>query len=133
MKYMTQAEFRNEMRKIQNQNKQIEMRQQLKEEKRKIHKGKGIKTTTKMLIISVTAIVLYTVACLFIQYKTSVEVSSTLSKLWYSFFTVEIVSLSGIKITKVIKGYKSSDTDTDTDFDTEIEEPIEEDITELSE
>jgi hypothetical protein len=51
-------------------------------------------------------IVLFTIACLFIQYKTSVEVSSTLISLWFTFWTVEIVSLAGIKITKVIKERK---------------------------
>jgi hypothetical protein len=64
-------------------------------------------TSNKVLLSSIAAIVMFTIACLYIQYKTEVEVSSTLITLWYSFWTVEIVALTGIKITKVIKDYDS--------------------------
>lgn len=105
MSYMTNREFESKMRKIKTRNKQIQMKNKLKEEKRKvsIFKLPNISTSNKMLITSIISIVLFTIACLFIQYKTSVEVSSTLITLWYSFWTVEILSLAGIKITKVIK------------------------------
>ena len=42
------------------------------------------------------------------------EVSSTLITLWYSFWTVEIISLAGIKVSKIFKDYNSmSDVDID--------------------
>lgn len=105
MSYMTNREFESKMKKIKTRNKQIQMKNKLKEEKRKvsIFKLPNISTSNKMLITSIISIVLFTIACLFIQYKTSVEVSSTLITLWYSFWTVEILSLAGIKITKVIR------------------------------
>ena len=55
----------------------------------------------------VLSVVLFTIACLYIQYTTLIEISSTLITLWYSFWTVEIVSLAGIKVSKVFKNYKS--------------------------
>ena len=46
-----------------------------------------------------------------IQYNTGVEVSSTLSTLWYGFWTVEITALAGIKVTKVIKDKQTESDD----------------------
>ena len=110
MGYMTNKEFESKMKKIKVRNKQIQMKNELKTEKRKysIFNMSNIKTSNKMLIVSVFAILFFTIACLYIQYKTSTEVSSTLIKLWYSFWTVEIMSLAGIKITKVIKNQSNS-------------------------
>jgi len=119
MKYLTDKEFNREMAKIKRKNSQIEMRKMLSDErdKGKSIKLRGMKTSNKVLAASVVAIVLFTIACLFIQYRTSVEVSSTLITLWFSFWTVEIVSLAGIKITKVIKDYNSTTDNTESYFD----------------
>ena len=67
-----------------------------------------IKVSNRMLIASVIAIIIFTIACLYIQYRTAVEVSSTLITLWFSFWTVEIVALTGIKVTKIFKDYDST-------------------------
>ena len=61
------------------------------------------KTSNVVLVAIIIAIVLFTIACLYIQYATGVEVSSTLTTLWFTFWTVEIVALTGIKIAKVMK------------------------------
>lgn len=107
--YMSKKEFNSRMRKIQKKNEQIEFRNKLKAERNKFRRFKigKMNTSTKVLIASIMAIVLYTIACLYIQNNTGIEVSSTLTTLWYSFWTVEIVALTGIKITKVIKDYDS--------------------------
>jgi hypothetical protein len=106
---MTKKEFDSRMKKIQKINEQIEFKNKLRAEKNKFRRFKISKmnTSNKVLIASILAIVLFTIACLYIQYKTEVEVSGTLITLWYSFWTVEIVALTGIKITKVIKDYDS--------------------------
>ena len=106
------------MKKIQLKNKEIELKNKLKAEKNK-HKSK-MKTSNKVLIASILAIILFTIACMYIQYTTSIEVSSTLITFWYTFWTAEIVSLAGIKVTKVIKNYGYDESNiSDLDFESE--------------
>ena len=104
---MTDEKFQKELKKIQLKNKKIELKNKLKSERNKYRRFNLSKmnTSNKVLISAIVAVILFTIACLYIQYTTSVEVSSTLITLWYSFWTVEIVSLAGIKVTKVIKDY----------------------------
>ena len=67
-------------------------------------KRKRIKTATKVLIVSVLNIIWFTVAAILLQFKTSVELSSTLITCWYTFWTCEIFAIAGIRISKVMKG-----------------------------
>lgn len=67
-------------------------------------RSKKKKTTTIMLIIVCVMITLYTAANFVLQYFTSVEVSPTLTTAWFTFWGSELLALTGIKITKVIKG-----------------------------
>lgn len=85
-----------------------------------------MKTSTKMLILSVIMIVLFTIAAITLQFVTAMELSATLITCWYAFWTAEIFSLASIKNTKVKHKYKSSD-----DEDEEEEEIIDE--TEINE
>lgn len=98
---------------IQLENYEKELKNKLRQEKRKVKRFHftEMKTSNLVLLSSIVMIVLFTIACLYIQYKTSVEVSSTLITLWFTFWTVEIVSLAGIKITKVIKERKEDGED----------------------
>lgn len=102
---MTEEKFQKKLKKIQMKNKEIELKNKLKEERDKYRRFdlSKMQTSNKVLVSSIVAVLLFTVACFFMQYKTGVEVSSTLITLWYSFWTVEIVSLAGIKISKVFK------------------------------
>lgn len=59
------------------------------------------KTSTIMLIVIVASILVYTASALYVQYHTGVEVSSTLTTCWFSFWGVEILALTGIRISKV--------------------------------
>lgn len=112
MMKMTKREYDYKLKKIQEQNIQIEMRNKLREERGKFKTtNKKIKTSNLVLFATIVAIILYTIACLYIQYNIGMEVSSTLTTLWYSFWTVEIVALTGIKVTKVIRDAKDKDDD----------------------
>lgn len=62
-----------------------------------------------IMAASILAIVGYTVAGIVVQIITGSEISPTLTTAWYSYWTVEIVALAGIKITNVIKGEKDID------------------------
>ena len=57
---------------------------------------------------AITAIALYTVAAVVLQFCGLAEVSSTLTTCWFSFWTVEIVALAAIKGNKVKHGDKNS-------------------------
>lgn len=107
------------MKKIKSENEQIELRAKLRAEKNKAKRfqKERMKTSNIVLISAITAIVLFTIACLFIQYRIGSEVSSTLITLWFSFWTVEIVALTGIKISKVIKNYNSESNVDQTNSD----------------
>ena len=61
---------------------------------------KKVKTSTVVLIAAIVSNIAYTVAAFILQFKTSVEISSTLTTCWFSFWAVEVAALAGIKITK---------------------------------
>lgn len=61
------------------------------------------------MAVSILAIVLYTVAGIAVQLITTTEISPTLTTAWYSYWTVEIVTLAGIKIANIRKGENDFD------------------------
>lgn len=67
------------------------------------------KVSNIMLIVIVLAIVGYAVANFYLQYNMGIEISSTLTTCWYSFWGVEIASLCAIKVTKVTKNINKPD------------------------
>lgn len=76
----------------------------LQDEQSIIRKGdymdKKRKTSKKMLIVSVFNILWFTIVAIILQFKTSIELSSTLITAWYAFWTCEIFALAGIRISK---------------------------------
>lgn len=48
----------------------------------------------------IVAVMLYTIAAFILQFFTQVEISPTLTTAYFAFWTVEIVSLAGIKTVK---------------------------------
>lgn len=61
------------------------------------------KTSTIMLFVVCIMITLYAIANFILQYYTQVEVSPTLTKYWFGFWSAEVLALAGIKISKVFK------------------------------
>jgi len=59
------------------------------------------KVSNIMLTVIVAAIILYTVASFWLQYMTGAPVDATLTTLWFSFWTVEVIALTAIKTSKV--------------------------------
>lgn len=62
------------------------------------------KVSNIMLVASCVMITLYAAADFVLQYFTSIEVSPTLTTAWFSFWGGELLCLTGIKVTKVLKG-----------------------------
>ena len=65
---------------------------------------------------AITAITLYTVAAVLLQFCGFTEISSTLTTCWFSFWTVEIVALAAIKGGKVKHGDNKSDDENKEDI-----------------
>ena len=61
------------------------------------------KVSNIMLVLICMMIIGYTAADFALQYFTSIEVSPTLTTAWFAFWGTEIVALTAIKTTKVIK------------------------------
>lgn len=66
----------------------------------------GAKVSNVMLCIIVIAIVGYVAASFVLQFCTSVEISPTITTCWFSFWTIEIIALAGIRISKVKREQK---------------------------
>lgn len=75
-------------------------------------KKSRLKKSDIVLICSIVAVVVYTIAAIVLQWHTSVEISPTLTEKWYQFWTIEIVALSGIKIVNVFRGEDNGDRGT---------------------
>jgi len=61
---------------------------------------KHYKFSSIMIVVIVINIVAYVIASFILQYHTGIEMSPTITTCWFSFWTVEIVALTGIKISK---------------------------------
>lgn len=66
----------------------------------------GAKVSNVMLVIVVLMITAYTIASFVLQFFTAVEISSTLTTCFFAFWTIEIVSLAGIRVSKLYKKHK---------------------------
>ena len=80
------------------------------------HKPK-ISFSSKLVAASVTAIVVYTAIMIWltlinIANGTNIWPPTELTALWYAFWTVEIVSLATIKVSKVRNKYEKEETTT---------------------
>lgn len=126
---MTKEEYKNKLEKIKLKNEEIKLKNKLRAEKNKYKRFSlsKMKTSNKVLVVAVLAIVLFTIACLYIQYKTEVMINDTLITFWYTFWTAEIVSLAGIKVTKVIKNrnLENEFSEFNEDSEEEIDEFVE--------
>ena len=73
----------------------------MKEKKKLTPSERMKKTSNRMLVVSVINILWYTIVAIVLQFKSQIEISSTLTTCWYAFWTGEIFALAGIKISKV--------------------------------
>lgn len=98
---MTEKQFQRKLKKMQ---KEGERYKQIKEVAdtyaEYFPQKKEKKTSTIMLIVAVTAVLGYVVAALWLQLVSGIEVSPTITTLWFTFWTVEIWQLARIKVNK---------------------------------
>ena len=86
------------------------------------------KVSNILLVVAVMAIGAYTVANLWITYKTGVSIDSTLTTCFYTFWVSEIFALAGIKLSKVKNNYDSTSYEEPAFVSDEIEDPEDEDM-----
>lgn len=99
---MSDKKFQRKLEKIQKKGERYKQEYELREAYAKyVPEKKTRKVSNIMLVIIVIAIVGYFAANLWLQYRFGIEISSTLTTCWFSFWGVEIVSLAAIKHSKV--------------------------------
>lgn len=99
---MTEKQFQRRLKKIQKQGEQYKREKELMDVYADYFpQKKERKTSNIMLVISVVAILGYVVAAFWLQLITGIEVSPTVTSLWFAFWTVEIWQLARIKINKI--------------------------------
>ena len=104
---MKNSLFKNKLRRIKRRGEKQKRIYNLQKEYEQYYPSKnGTKVSNIVLIFVIIAIVAYTAAAFYLQFTTGMEISSTLTTLWYAFWTTEILVLGGIKISKVMTNYK---------------------------
>lgn len=104
---MKQDKFKKKMKRIKQKGEQYKLKQQLIDTYAEYWPNKKKqRTSTIMLVVIVVAIIAYTIASFWVQYKTGIQIDSTLTTCFYTFWGSELVLLAGIKTSKIIKGSK---------------------------
>ena len=100
---MSDKIFERKLKRIEKRGERQKAKQEIIDKYAEYYPSKRRKVSNIMLFVVVTAIVGYVAANFILQYKTGMSMDSTITTAWFSFFTVEIVALTGIKVSKVIK------------------------------
>lgn len=104
--------FQKKLSRIKLKGEQQKAKQELLDRYAQYYPSKKRKISNIMLTVIVVAIVGYAVANFILQYYTGCEISSTLTTCWFAFWGTEIIGLTGIKVSKVIKERQYDDEDT---------------------
>lgn len=98
---MNQKRFERKLEKIKKRGEQYKQEKELRDVYAEyLPDKKKRKVSNIMLVIIVTAILVYTIASFWLQYRTGIAIDPTLSTLYYGFWTVELISLTSIKNNK---------------------------------
>ena len=107
---MNDKRFQRKLEKIEKHGEQQKAMYELESQYTEYYPSKnGKKVSNVMLFIIVISIIIYTVASFWLAYATGVSIDSTLTTCFYAFWTVEILSLAGIRISKVRKETHNED------------------------
>ena len=110
---MTEKRFQKKLEKIRVRGERQKAKYEMEEKYAEYYPHReGAKVSNVMLAIVVAIVIVYTVASFILQFCTSVEISPTLTTCLFSFISVELISLAGIRISK---GKKKNDETPDDD------------------
>lgn len=134
---MTERKFQRKLEKIKKQGERYKKEYELKEAYAKyVPDKKKRKVSNIMIVITVFAITIYTIANFWLTYSTGVGMDATLTTCFYAFWTSEIFVLAGIRVSKVIRPedsveqsiYTGVETEGDYEFMLPDEEMCEEEV-----
>ena len=102
---MTDKQFQRKLDKIKKRGERYKKEKELKDAYAEyVPERKKRKVSNIMLAVVVVAVIVYTIACFWLTYRTGMIIDSTLTTCVYSLFGGELLALAAIKSTKVIKG-----------------------------
>ena len=98
---MTEKQFQRKLKKMQKEGERYKrIKEVLDAYAGYFPEKKERKVSNIMLVVSVAAVLGYVVAAFWVQLMTGVEVSPTVTTLWFAFWTCEIWQLAHIKVNK---------------------------------
>ena len=104
--------FQRRLKRIEKRGERQRQKYELEEKYAEFYPSKnGKKVSNIMLATVVIMIVGYVVANFVLQYNTGAEVSPTITTCWFGFWTIEILALAGIKVSKVRKEHQYDEED----------------------
>lgn len=104
---MTEKQFQRKLKKMQQEGERYKQIKEVSDAYAEYFpEKKERKTSNIMLVVSVMAILGYVVASFWVQLVAGMEVSPTITTLYFAFWTTEIYSMSRIRISK--ERYKQS-------------------------
>ena len=99
---MTERKFQRRLKKIQKQGERYKKEKELMDAYADYFpEKKRRKTSNIMLVVSVIAIMGYVIASFWLQLMTSIEISPTVTTLYFAFWTSELWALMAIKRNKI--------------------------------
>ena len=99
---MTEKQFQRKLKKIQKQGERHKQEKELMDAYAEYFpEKKQRKVSNIMLVISIIAIVGYVIASFWLQLMTSIEISPTITTLWFAFWTTEVWLLASIRKNKL--------------------------------
>lgn len=98
---MTEKQFQRKLKKMQTEGERYKQIKEVTDVYAEYFpEKKERKTSNIMLVVSVIAVLSYVVAAFWVQLMTGVEISPTVTTLYFAFWTTEIYSMSRIRINK---------------------------------
>ena len=112
---MTDKMFKARMKRLKRQCERYKKEQELLDAyEQYLPARKERKVSNIMLAVVIMAITSYTVANFWIAYKTGMYMDSTLTTCVYAFFGSELLAVTGIKISKIVKGVDGDNSNNDS-------------------
>ena len=114
---MNDQKFQKKLKRIKKRGERQKAKQELMAQYAEYYPHReGAKVSNIMLVVIIAIVLAYTVASFVLQFCTSVEISSTLTTCVFAFVSVELVSLAGIKTSKILKKSKENEDEREEDL-----------------
>lgn len=95
--------FQKRLKRIEKRGERQKAKQEVIQKYAEYYPSSKRKVSNIMLVVIVSAIIIYTVASFWLTYVTGVSIDSTLTTCFYAFWASELVAMMGIKCSKVFK------------------------------